>query len=145
MIDKTAQSLTWRLLYWAAAIGLVALGIYLSDIRFLGAEWLSRAGCLVVVLGIWSSVGSIIQERLLASRMRWRRRNVLASTRARQLAEDTDPVQAQKELDEIEQGFDKSLADATHSLRMTLGALEVSLLICGTLLWGFGDLLAALL
>ena len=37
------------------------------------------------------------------------------------------------------------LADATHNLRMTLGVLEVSLLITGTFVWGFGDLLVAML
>ncbi len=145
MTDSNSSSWQHRLIFWAFAIGLVALGIYLSAVRFMDTEWLSRAGCLIVILGIWSSVGSILQERLLASRIRWRRRNALTKARARHVDDEVDPEQAQKELDEIDEAFAKSLADATHSLRMTLGVLEVSLLITGTFLWGFGDLLMAML
>ncbi len=142
-----SENSSWRhrLLLWAIAIGLVALGIYLSAVRYMNTEWLSRAGCLIVILGIWSSVGSILQERLLSSRIRWRRRNALTKARARHMGDEVDPEQAQKELDEIDEAFAKSLTDATHKLRMTLGVLEVSLLMTGTFLWGFGDLLMAAL
>lgn len=132
-------------IYGSLALALVMLGIYLSDIRYLGSEWLSRAGCLIVVLGIWSSVGSILQERLLASRIRWRRRLAMTKLRARHMDQGIDAEQAQEEIAATDEAFAKTLADSTHSLRLSLGALEVALLITGTLLWGFGDLLAAAL
>ncbi len=145
MTDSVDHSWRYRALYWTIAIVLVSFGIYLSSIRFMNNEWLSRAGCLIVILGIWSSVGSILQERLLGSRIRWRRRNAITKARARHVDEETDPEQAQKELDEIDEAFAKTLADATLNLRMTLGVLEISLLMTGTFLWGFGDLLIATL
>ena len=145
MSDSKNHSWSSRLFYWTLAVVLLLLGFYLSEIRFMQTEWLSRAGCLIVILGIWSSVGSILQERVLGSRIRWRRRNALTEANARHLAEETDPDQAQKEINEIDESFSRMLADATHNLRMTLGVLEVSLLITGTFVWGFGDLLVAML
>lgn len=129
-----------RAIYWTLAALIILLGVYLSTIRFLGAEWLSRAGCLVVMLGIWCSVGGIVQERLVFSRIRWRRRNAKIRARARFAEQQVDTEQAAQELAEIDEAFDKLLADTTQELRLSLGILEVSLLLTGTFLWGFGDL-----
>ena len=43
-------------LTWFVAIALMALGVYLTNIRFLGLEWLTRSGCLIVLLGVWSGL-----------------------------------------------------------------------------------------
>lgn len=104
-------------------------------------EWLSRAGCVVVMLGIWSGVGGILQERLLISSTKWRRRNALTEAKARLDAEVDDPDQKEKELAKINEAFDNRIEEATQNLRMSIGALEVSLLLTGTFFWGFGDLL----
>ncbi len=135
----------WQLnrgFYWAIAAALIVLGVYLSSIRFLDSEWLSRAGCLVVMIGIWSGIGGVLQERLLVSSAQWRRRNALTRARARLAEDQIDPERADKELEAINAGFDKELVKAQQKLRLSLGVLEVSLLLTGTFLWGFGDLLA---
>ena len=52
-----------------------------------------------------------------------------------------DADQTEKELTEINEAFDNQMEEATQNLRLSIGALEVSLLLSGTFLWGFGDLL----
>ena len=96
---------------------------------------------MVVMLGIWSSVGGILQERMLVSRTRRRRRNAITVARARLSEERKDADQIDKELTEISEAFDNQMEKATQNLRLSIGVLEVSLLITGTFLWGFGDLL----
>ena len=120
---------------------IIALGIYLSLIEYMNSEWLTRAGCVVVMLGIWSGVGGILQERLLVSRTKWRRRNAITAARARLSEENKGVDQADKELTEINDAFDNQMEKATQNIRLSVGVLEVSLLLTGTFLWGFGDLL----
>jgi len=135
------HSLFYRTIPWVGAFAVIMLGVYLSNIRFMNSEWLSRAGCLVVMIGIWSGIGGIFQERLLTSRIRWRRRNAIVGARARLAEEQADSEQLKKEMDEIDETFEKEAAKATQNLRLSIGVLEVSLLMTGTFLWGFGDLL----
>ena len=61
--------------------------------------------------------------------------------KARFIEHDIDPQQAEKELHEINELFSNELADVTQNLRWSLGLVEVILLLLGTFLWGFGDLL----
>ncbi len=96
---------------------------------------------MVVMLGIWSGVGGIFQERLLVSRTKWRRRNAITAAKARLREKREDDEQSEKELREINDAFDNQIEEATQNLRMSIGILEVSLLLTGTFLWGFGDLL----
>lgn len=119
----------------------IIAGIYLSKTRFMDEEWLSRAGCVVVMLGIWSGLGGIIQERLLTTGMRWRRRGARARARARLHAEGADSASIEDKLGAIDAAFEQQSAAMAQSLRLSLGVLEVSLLMTGTFLWGFGDLL----
>ena len=107
----------------------------------MNSEWLSRAGCLVVIIGLWSGIGGIFQERILTSRIRWRRRNAIVRARARLAEEQADSEQVEKELKEIDETFEKELEKTTQNLRLSIGVIEVSLLMTGTFLWGFGDLL----
>jgi len=130
----------YQLILWFAALALVALGIYLTKIRFMDAEWLSRSGCAVVMLGIWSGLGVIIQERLLLGQLRWRRRNALIKARADLEEKETEPSELEGKIEEIHQAFEKQSANLVERLKMSLGVLEVSLLLTGTFLWGFGDL-----
>jgi len=139
--DLTARSALNRVVWGLAAVALVVLGVYLSHIRFMNSEWLSRAGCLIVMLGIWSGIGGIFQERLLISQMRWRRRNAITKARASLEEDQVDSERIKAELDQINEAFEKGLSDLTQSLRLSLGVLEVSLLMTGTFLWGFGDLI----
>lgn len=134
---------TWRQqsVIWIAALALVALGLYLSHIRYLGYEWLSRAGCAVVILGLWSALGGILQERLLLSRFRWRRRNAIVRARAALSARGNDPEEVDEKLDDIEKGFQQRAEELAQGLKFSFGVQEFSLLTTGTFLWGFGDLL----
>ncbi len=113
----------------------------MSLIEFMNNEWLTRAGCVVVMLGIWSGVVGLLQERLLVSRTKWRRRNAITVARARLSEESKDADQTDKELTEINEAFDSQMEEATQNLRLSIGVLEVFLLLTGTFLWGFGDLL----
>jgi len=140
-ISSINHSLFYRAASWTGAFALIVPGVYLSSIHFMNSEWLSRAGCLIVMIGLWSGIGGIFQERLLTSRIRWRRRNAIVSARARLAEEQADSERMKKELKEIDETFDKESAKATHNLRLSIGVLEVSLLMTGTFLWGFGDLL----
>jgi len=128
------------LLNWLLAILFMVLGIYLSIIQFAGLEWLSRSGCLIVVLGVWSGIGGIIQERLLIGRLNFQHRITLArlKKKLRQLSVSTEYIE--NEIKTLEDDFEDKTEVILHAVRLQLGILEVSLLITGTLLWGFGDL-----
>ncbi|MFB1000538.1 MAG: hypothetical protein QMC13_09990, partial [Colwellia sp.] len=54
---------------WLLSLTLIFIGCYLSEIRFLQLEWLTRSGCLIVLIGVWSSIGAIIAERVLISKL----------------------------------------------------------------------------
>ena len=138
--DILMRSRLYQATLWGMAFALLGLGVYLSEIRFLNTEWLSRSGCAVVILGIWSSLGVIIQERVLFGRLRWRRRNAITEAKARADTKSENSVSLDKEIEEINQAFDKASSDLMQKLKLSLGALEVSLLITGTFFWGFGDL-----
>jgi uncharacterized membrane protein YcjF (UPF0283 family) len=130
----------YQSLLWVIALSLIALGVYLTRIGFMGQEWLSRSGCAIVILGIWSGMGAIFQERILRGRLRWRRRNAITEARARLDSESPDSIGIDKDIDAINEAFALQTAKLTQSLRLSLGILEFSLLITGTFLWGFGGL-----
>lgn len=46
----------------------------------------------------------------------------------------------ESEIQSIEDDFEEKTEKILQAVRLQLGILEVSLLITGTLLWGFGDL-----
>lgn len=147
MSTQQASIHSWlqRAVIWALALLIIAGGIYLSRIRFLGYEWLSRAGCAVVILGLWATLGGIMQERLLLGRLRWQRRNAITRARALLRKRGADPGELEEALDEIEKGFQRRAEELTQGLKFSLGVQEFSLLTTGTFLWGFGDLLVRFL
>lgn len=138
--ESLIHSRVHHTLIWIVAIGLIGLGLYLSRIEYLGQEWLSRAGCLVVLLGIWSSLGVILRERLIRAQINRNRRNSLIETRARMGEQERTDQEVEKEVESINDAFDKELEQLTQKMKMSLGIMEVSLLMTGTFLWGFGDL-----
>ena len=129
------------LLLWPLAIIVIACGIYLTKMHFLQTEWLSRAGCVVVMLGVWSGLGVVLQEKLLATKLKWQMRNSITATRARMVENDDDDETIRLRLEDINDGFDKRYEAMRQQMKFSLGVLEVSLLMTGTFLWGFGDLL----
>lgn len=126
---------------WLTALGFVITGIYLSLIEFMNTEWLSRAGCVIVILGILSSLGVIIYERLLAIGLRLRHRQAIHEITAEQSHTSHDVSSQQQKIAHINQLYDKRRSDMTQKLKLSFGVMEVSLLITGTFLWGFGDLI----
>ena len=126
---------------WLLSITLISMGYYLSKTQFLGLEWLSRSGCLIVIIGVWSSIGAIIAERVLISKLNIQHRLVLsrAKMKLRKIKVPTEYID--KEIATIEDDFDDKIDVVKDNVRYQLGILEVSLLITGTFIWGFGDLL----
>jgi uncharacterized membrane protein YcjF (UPF0283 family) len=129
----------YRLAYWLGALFIITIGVYLTRTDFMHTEWLTRAGCLVVMLGVWSGIGGVFQERLLHRRTMWRRRKALAVAKGRFHKDNVEPEQAEKQLAGINESFDNQMTEAANTLRLSVGVLEVSLLMTGTFLWGFGD------
>ena len=107
----------------------------------MGHEWLTRAGCLVVMLGIWSALGGIVEERLLNTRIQHNQRNAIVRAKAELLESNADTGAIEKELARINEMFEAQRSHAAGKLRMSVGFQEVSLLLTGTFVWGFGDLL----
>lgn len=122
------------------AIAVIGTGVYLSLIQFMGREWFTRSGCLVVMLGIWSALGGIVQERLLNTRVRQKQRNAIVRARAELLEKNADADTTEAELAKINEVYEAQLSHAAEKLRFSIGFQEVSLLLTGTFIWGFGDL-----
>ncbi|MBA6391327.1 hypothetical protein H4J38_11150 [Colwellia sp. BRX10-3] len=128
------------LINWLLAILIATLGVYLSIIQFAGLEWLSRSGCLIAVLGVWSGLGGIIQERLLIGRLNFHHRVTMARAKRKLRRLKVSTENTESEIQTIEDDFEEKTEKILQAVRLQLGILEVSLLITGTLLWGFGDL-----
>jgi hypothetical protein len=126
---------------WLLSLTLIFIGYYLSEIRFLQLEWLTRSGCLIVLIGVWSSIGAIIAERVLISKLNIQHRIVLSRTKIKLRKMNAPKDYIDKEIDTIEDDFDDRIDVIKDNVRYQLGILEVSLLMTGTFIWGFGDLL----
>jgi uncharacterized membrane protein YcjF (UPF0283 family) len=122
---------------WLLSLTLISMGYYLSKTQFLGLEWLSRSGCLIVIIGVWSSIGAIIAERVLISKLNIQHRLVLSRAKMKLRKINVPTEYIDKEIATIEDKIDV----VKDNVRYQLGILEVSLLITGTFIWGFGDLL----
>ena len=143
MTDKTRilNSKTYYTCIWLIVLLLIMSGIYLSQIQFLATEWLSRAGCSIVILGIFSGFAEIVQERFISARLKLQRRNTIVAAKARLGEMDKEDTAIKIEIEEINHRFDQRLDELRQKMKMKVGVLEVVLLITGTFLWGFGDLL----
>jgi hypothetical protein len=126
---------------WLLSLTLISMGYYLSITQFLGIEWLSRSGCLIVLLGVWSSIGAIIAERVLISKLNIQHRVVLSRAKMKLRKINAPAEYIDKEIKTIEDNFDDKIDVVKDNVRYQLGILEVSLLMTGTFIWGFGDLL----
>ena len=126
---------------WLLSLTLISMGYYLSKTQFLGLEWLSRSGCLIVIIGVWSSIGAIIAERVLISKLNIQHRLVLSRAKMKLRKVNVPTEYIDKEIATIEDDFDDKIDVVKDNVRYQLGILEVSLLITGTFIWGFGDLL----
>lgn len=125
----------------AVAIGLV--GIWLSEIQWLGYEWFSRAGSLIVILGVTSGFGGIFQEQLLRSRLLVQERIALAKARRKLRLMQAPAEFAEEEINRIIKEYDDLEVSLQTSIKVQAGTLEFFLLVAGTLIWGFGDIVVA--
>ena len=126
---------------WVIAAGFISAGVYLTQIQFLGLEWLTRSGCLITLLGIWSSIGAIMQERIVMGRLNVQHRIALSKVKLKLRKVNAPKEYIDKEVASIEDQFDTEVSDAREQFRLQLGLVEVSLLMAGTFIWGFGDML----
>ena len=137
-LSKLSKGYPW--ITWLMALLLIVIGVYLTKVGFLGIEWLSRSGYLIVLLGVWSGLGGIIQERLILGKLNVRHKISLAHLKRRLRKSKASAEHIEKEVQTIEDEFEDKIAVLMQTVRLQLGILEVSLLMTGTLLWGFGDL-----
>ena len=137
--DKsTNRTAFYGFILWLLAIVIMYAGYRLSVERFLDQDWLSRAGCLIVMLGIWSGLGGVIESKLQYRTHTLKKK--LAERRVRQ-AFGADDELLEKEMNKVQQHYNEQLAGLQNKLGVSIGVIEASLLIIGTLLWGFGDLI----
>lgn len=125
---------------WLLSLTLLSTGYYLSKIHFLDGEWLTRSGCLIVLLGVWSSIGAIIAERVLIKKLKIQHRIVLSRAKIKLKKIKAPDEYINKEIETIKVDFDDKIEVIKDHVRYQLGILEVSLLMTGTFIWGFGDL-----
>ena len=119
-IKPLAISKRHPLLNWLLAILLMVSGLYLSVIEFAGIEWLSRSGCLIVVLGVWSSLGGIIQERLLISRLNFQHRINIARTKRKLRLLRVTEAHRDSELQLIADDFDDKTENEPNTCELTV-------------------------
>lgn len=134
-VDRTAIH---GLILWIIAIVAIVAGYYLSIQQYLDQQWLSRAGCFIVVLGIWSGLGGVIEEKLLHRGLVLKKH--MAERRIRR-AFAADEEEMENELQKVHKRYDEERVELRNALGISVGVIEASLLITGTLLWGFGDLI----
>ena len=123
---------------WTVAIVVVLLGVIFSVIPIIDRFWLARAGAVVVMLGIWSGVGgifrySMMRERLYANK----RRGTMRAQRKYQ----NDTEELKQLLSDLNQQYINDVEQLRSKLSISVGIQEATLLLIGTFLWGFGDLL----
>lgn len=126
---------------WLLSLTLIIIGYYLTEIHFFGLEWLTRSGCLIVILGIWSSIGAIIAERVLISKLNIKHKIALSREKIKLRKFNAPQEYIDKTINVLEENFDDRVDLVKDNVRYQLGILEVSLLMTGTFIWGFGDLL----
>lgn len=129
---------TASIILWTVAIVVVLLGVIFSVIPIIDRFWLARAGAVVVMLGIWSGVGgifrySMMRERLYANK----RRGTMQAQRKYQ----NDTEELKQLLSDLNQQYINDVEQLRSKLSISVGIQEATLLLIGTFLWGFGDLL----
>lgn len=125
-------------LTWMVAVTVLMAGVLLPLLQLVDSDWLSRSGCVVVMLGIWSGLGGLIREKILDKRLMLRQRRAVRRLK-RKYRFDAEVLA--EELGHLEKRY-AELADKHHSkLHLSVGVQEAALLLTGTFVWGFGDLI----
>jgi hypothetical protein len=121
------------------SVGIVAVGVVLTGLEFRSTTWIDRAGSLVVLVGVISSLGSFFVEAGIRHRLTIQHR--LTRIRVRRFYRN-DQEARDHALQDLEQRFESKFDEARDNARLRFGLLEVMLITAGTLLWGFGDLIS---
>lgn len=132
-------------LMWFLVLVILMVGVVLTRQQFLGYEWFSRSGSVVVILGVLSGFGGIIQERILHSQLAFQHRLMLLKTRKKLRSIKATAEYMDEEIEDLNQQFIKRTESLEQSLKVKAGVLELSILLLGTLIWGFGDILVTFL
>lgn len=137
-VKMTTRNHVITLLFMLIILG---FGYNFSIINLFGKEWLSRSGSLIVILGIISGFSGIIQERILISRLEIRKRIELLQMKRKLRLLNVEKDFILKELDDINKNFSEQANQLTNTIKFNVGLIEGFLLILGTLVWGFGDII----
>jgi len=128
---------------WLLALFVMVVGFALSVLAIPDRNSFARSGALVTILGIWTALHQVLVAR--------GRREVFIFVRALgdaliQVRRADDPEATRAALTAAHERKVEALSEAHISgLTISFGFLEALLLIIGTFVWGFGDLLAYVL
>lgn len=136
--DPLPRPRSTMLRMWFIALLVIVVGFSLSWWNVWDWLWLARAGSLVVALGIWSGLSILLGEQVFERTYELRRRLLVARARIRYR---NDAVKRAEEIGALETWLDERLERHRGEHRISIGILEATLLIVGTLLWGFGNII----
>lgn len=132
------RTFTYLISVWSLTVILLVTGMYFSLQPGNDPLWLARAGCSVVILGIISSINVMLETKLLTRTLTLQKR--LAKRQI--LRNYPGPIkQVQQLIENMESEKDALLTTRSERLQFNFTMLEASLLLIGTLTWGFGDLI----
>lgn len=124
---------------WLLALSAISIGITLSVLKI--PDWTSfaRSGAFVTIIGIWTAFRQVIDARTRYTIAKFLQHFGHALIEARR---GNDPESHKEHLrnaheDRVNDFVEKYVTE--YSLK--LGFHEALLLIIGTLIWGFGDLI----
>jgi len=140
LVKALPISIRHHIVLFVLTLLILGLGYYFSLIQLLDTEWFSRSGSVVVVLGIISGFSGIIEERVLMSRLSIRKRFEILQKKRKLRLLKAAPAYVQEELNEIEEKYLLLSKESMNSIKFNAGISEGVLLILGTLIWGFGDI-----
>ncbi len=122
---------------WGIAILILCAGFLLTAFNFLDRYWFARSGAVVTMLGIWTAFRRLTEVAgynvamvmaQAAARIKIHRRHPDDEAKRQELEKDADA--------RINELIAKTQARVTYRYSLH----EVFLLLVGTFVWGFGDL-----
>lgn len=138
MVPRSYGGRVWLISLFALIIGFILTLYNIPD-----RNSFARSGALVTILGIWTAFHQVLVAR--------GRREALIFVKALgsakiQVRRAKDSEATRTELDSKHKERVEALSEKIQSeLTISFGFLEALLLIVGTFVWGFGDLMAYVL
>jgi len=137
VLDVTPLVYHGPAMWWLAALILLT-GAAVPVLGLGSSQWFARSGCMVVMLGIWSGLGGVIWGKILDKRLAIRQHH---SRRRLQSKYRYEPDVLDEELAHLDKRFAELVEKHHKRLQLSIGVQEATLLLLGTFVWGFGDLI----